>query len=353
MLLGDVRVWRWALVVFAGVLLVRATLRLGLFIVGDPASLVQTVLNPYVARSVNGMTMAGQLTGPARLVSNADSNLPWLWSVCLGYFLLGPVRHRAYTGVALVVVLACIALTYTRALYLGVLASVLWVVANSVLNLGGGSRPLRRAPGRTLPVAAVLLGAVLVTAIGSVRDRATSLFSDSTGTGGYRADLADRLWAKLHGPFDHLFGLGFVSPVDRYDPNVWWGTTWNPDVGLLSVVITTGIVGGLAFVLAIGWLFYASLRALRGISSSRVQADPLVASSLLGSTILGVFILAVSPTLFLGFGNGPGFALQMVLAFLAISFAHSGTPVVRSNGSAGHRPDSERRLIGRAGTALR
>ena len=327
LLLGDPVAWRWALTVFAGALLVRAGLRFGIFLLGDPENLVGLVLHPTVIRTVNGGGVQGVIVaGPKRLVSAADASLAWMWPMCLAYFICGPLRHRRAAGLAVALILTSIALNYGRALYLGALITVVWMISYAALrkNYSLRSNFAGRRIAQRLGIALLLAGAYAFVQGGTVVNRLSTLGGDTTGTAAYRVKVTYLLLAKLHGLFDQFFGLGFVSPLDRYDPSLWRGTLWNPDVGLVSVLVAMGALGLIVLLAAVVWLFFASLRALRSSTGAWRAGGPLIDSSLFGTAGFCVYIVSVSGSLFLGFGNGPAFAIELVIGLLAIEFARAG-----------------------------
>jgi hypothetical protein len=170
----------------------------------------------------------------------------------VGLALIGRRRSLRLVGAGIAIVTTLsILFSFTRATYLGLtfaflLTSVLWLGQSS-----RGSYALRRLSFAAL--AAVLV--VIVSgayrpllysnqATETAAERAATAIADlqhRRGTVQYRYDLQKEMRGVLGS--DWIAGLGFLHPDAHYVPGLPSGSIRNSDVGVLSSVMTMGVIG--------------------------------------------------------------------------------------------------------------
>jgi hypothetical protein len=219
--------------------------------------------------------------GIIRLYTDALALVVAAFTIGLGAALLASDRRVRFAGAGVAVVcMVDIALSLTRALYLGVVVGVVLAVAIWLIRPSPESRLARRQLARILALLAIGVALVVAihppsisnSAVNGVASRAVSLFTAvSTGNTAQSTIAIRQQEASV---LEHIlgsqwpFGLGFLDNRNRYFVGLpAWdaGSILDSDVGVLNVVMTMGVLGavveyfpfvGVAFVLARRRLFY-------------------------------------------------------------------------------------------------
>jgi hypothetical protein len=206
-------------------------------------------------------TNAIQQGSTLRVYAPAEDLFSAVLAISVAAALLSPsARVRRFAAVIATVNLLAVVVELTRAQYLGTTFGL--IVAMAIWMRG----PLARVALRRL-IATAVLGVAIISAafvlapqgkvantVSSTAQRITSIGSatssnQQTSTLAVRASEASLLEQRLGG--HALFGLGFISPRDLYDPSLPFGSIFNSDVGVLNIVMSMGIVGAVLYYLSL------------------------------------------------------------------------------------------------------
>ncbi len=198
---------------------------------------------------------------PNNLALYLDRALPLLAALVL---LIEDRRRRIAYAVAALVIAACWYLTYSRAAWLGIAASLV------LIGWFGG----RRA--RLVLAATALVGVILLIPLLST-DRFQSLFQNGTGTGFFRVSVwkSGALMIRDH----PLLGVGldnFLYEYPKYmQPDAWREPNLShPHNIILDFWVRMGVLG----LVALGWMLFEFFRrALRQIDRERALMIGLMA----------------------------------------------------------------------------
>lgn len=193
------------------------------------------------------------------------------FSISLAYALLHRGRDAHIASVITAVTGVALVLSFTRALYIGVVLALILTVAVWGIGQGSAHRLLRRRLLITASVAIVLGVALLITIPTSITSgpiqtvvtrvtSTTSALSSSSltnSTVAYRNNVDSLMLQALgtHWPF----GLGFLSPQTNYFGDLPHGSIRNDDVGIFNSLMTMGLVGSLLLYLPFLFLLYTML----------------------------------------------------------------------------------------------
>lgn len=284
----------------------------------------------------SGQSLAsGSIT---RVYSAASHMITAAVPLSLGMLVFGPRRGLRVLGAALAVAsIAALALSLTRALYVGMIvglgcAFIVWLV------LGGeGSRLVRRQLLKTVAVGGAVIVVLLAyepavvsqTAVAGVVQRFTSVFAATASTDPATSTVAlrekvDSDLLQLLGPRWPI-GLGFLDPKHYYVPGLPSGSIRDSDTGVLNVVMTMGVIGALLLYAPAVMLLFA-LIAYR-LRRRHVSADDWLAFAAVTWIIMA---LASSVSLVILFSPGGLMVTALVLGLAAATIAPRGESAASS-----------------------
>lgn len=194
--------------------------------------------------------------------------------------------HRRRAALLLVLFVLAFLLQLTRANYVGIFVAGAVVIAWwMVLAPAAWRGRLRRRAAAAAVGGAIVLGAALVLvpgtadnpAVGAVATRVQTGIvnvNESSGNVGYRKDIYHTMLGVLGG--DWPVGLGFLHPATHYFADLPSGSIRNSDVGLLNVLMTTGLVGSLLLFLVPVLVLVKSLQKARRVGPSATSTAVVV-----------------------------------------------------------------------------
>jgi hypothetical protein len=205
------------------------------------------------------------------------------FSAAFAYALLRQGRNARLAAVVATVMAVALILSFTRALYIGVILGSVLALIVSGIGTGGTRRILRHRV--LLTLLGLVIVCLLVSAVSpsvvtngpvhSVIVRASSAASalsstsPSTSTVAYR-NRVDSLMVQTLGTH-WLFGLGFLSPQTSYYSALPQGSIRNNDVGVFNSLMTMGVVGTILVYLTPLWMLVVLIRqVLRRIERENV-----------------------------------------------------------------------------------
>jgi hypothetical protein len=276
-----------------------AVLAVASFIIAAILILVSLGALPGSITNAQFVAPEGSLT---RIYTPAYYLLELTFALSCAYALLHTGRRARVASVVAAVNAAAIALSLTRALYVGVVLAlgvslVIWAV---------GQPPARSILRRRLLItasAAALLGACMFLTVPgtlasgpvhSVLTRAGSMPSEFSSADVTTSDLAyrvklDSLMVRTLGARWPL-GLGFLSPHTNYFADFPQGSIRNTDTGVFNSIMTVGVVGTVL-------LFFAPLAVLWSLLRRVRWAAQPNTFLWLGGTIWLLIVLISSYTL--------------------------------------------------------
>lgn len=236
--------------------------------------------------------------------------------VCLGsgLALLGPGRLARAAGWTLLGVIgSAVVLQFTRAYYAAFLLGFVVVTGLWATRGGDVGQRLRRATGVGAAVLAATVAVYVLTGTSIDRESAPGLVVNRAASGVTQAQEGTGTFGQRHAIYDSMFrtlgsswpvGLGFLDPGVHYVAGVPRGAIRNDDVGLLSAVMTMGVIG-----LVLLFVPVVAIVALAVRSASRSVRDHWLAY---GASVFLVVALLSSPTLNILF-SVPGLVLTAII----------------------------------------
>jgi hypothetical protein len=244
----------------------------------------------------------------------------------LGLVMLSPNRiHRALAAVVTAVCFTALALSLTRALYLGFVlglagALILWIGLGGPLSQITRAKLLRAA---ALGAAASVLlisyepAVIATSAVNGVASRVTSIVGAASSQNPQASTLAVRAIAARN--LEQLLGskwpigLGFLNPKQHYVPELPQGSIRDSDTGVLNVVMTMGVVGAILLYAPLVVLLFLLIR--QRITHRRITSGSWVT---FGSVLWLILALSSSITLVILF-SAPGLCVTAIVLGIAAS----------------------------------
>ena len=317
-------IWRISALVVLGSVVVHSVLRVGLFILGDPQGLIQKILHPTVVRAIDGSLYTG---GAARVVASPDHLVGWATCLLLAFALIGTAKYRKIVLAMGAATALALLLTYARALYIAAAITLIWTLIFGLRPIAAnvGAARFRNLRAFLLSTAGGFLLIALATGQGgSILTRTTQIFSGSSDHNtALRAQAISTLTSYMRGIGDWLFGLGFLSPLDRFDARMQLaGGMYSSDLGFAAVVMPLGLVGLAGILIGVVALARSSTRTLGEVYKSELALPPELGPALLGTASFCVSFIASGATVYLPMDGAPvPVALAFGLGINAISEA--------------------------------
>ena len=346
-------IWKVAGAVMFAALTLNAALRIGVFALGDPPSLVMRIFHPTLLRTIAGEPY--DLAAPAgdiRIVAPFTRMLPWAWTISLAAVFVAGAKWRRPCLALLVLFSLNIYLSYTRAMYIGLIITAVFAVVFAARFIDRDT-PLASVNIRRMRSAAVVAGATLVAAAVATSssagpNRLAQVFAIGTGndrTTTIRLKALDGLLSYMNGIDDWLFGSGFLSANAVGSRTVAaFGGFYNSDLGLIAVLMPLGLVGVVLLTVGLAGLVRSSMNGLRAVRLIRSRDLVVLKTALAGSALYFVFFLAVSTSLFLPQTVTLGVALAFAISIAAISEANQlglETPIDSRSGAGVGRTEPQ------------